>query len=287
MISTNRSPLYIVATPIGNLKDITIRALEILTNADIILAEDTRETGKLLANLAIRTKQKLVSCHDFNEEQRVNQVKEFLDAGQNVALVSDAGTPLISDPGYKIVSKLRKDDYTIIPIPGASAVITALSAAGTPSDSFMFKGFLPSKKNKRQTALLSFKNLNTTLVLYESVHRILFLLEDMCEILPEADIVVAKELTKQFENFVGGKPHQVKEYFDNNQDKVRGEFVVLINCNNSDNKPASEINEELLLTRLIEELPLKKAVKIVTELLGLKRNDVYEKALQLKQDMEK
>jgi 16S rRNA (cytidine1402-2'-O)-methyltransferase len=286
MTNTNKSPLYIVATPIGNLKDITLRALEILTNADIILAEDTRETGKLLASLAIRSKQKLVSCHDFNEEHRVEQVKEFLDEGLNVALVSDAGTPLISDPGYKVVSSLRKGDYQIIPIPGVSAVITALSAAGIPSDSFMFKGFLPAKKNKRQEALSSFKNLNTTLVLYESVYRILFLIDDICEILPDADIVVAKELTKQFENFVGGKPNIVKEYFDNNPDKVRGEFVVLISCSNIENKSASEINEELLLTRLVEELPIKKAVKIVTELLGLKRNDIYEKALQIKQNMD-
>ena len=282
MNSTNKSSLYIVATPIGNLKDITLRALEILKNSHIILAEDTRITGKLLANLNIRYEQKLISCHDFNEEHRIEQVKNFLDNGQIVALVSDAGTPLISDPGYKIVSKLRQLNYNIIPIPGVSAVITSLSAAGIPSDTFMFKGFLSSKKNKRQETLISFKTLNTTMVLYESVHRIEFLLEDISEILPDFDIVVAKELTKQFEKFVSGKPHEVKKYFENNKDKVKGEFVVLIDCKNKEKKSTYEISEDLLLRALIKELPLKKAVKITTEILNLKRNDIYEKALQIK-----
>lgn len=148
MIKIEKSTLYVVATPIGNLGDITLRALEILKGVDVILAEDTRETGKLLANLNIRTTQKLISCHDFNESERIEQVKELLDNAQSIALVSDAGTPLISDPGYKIVNALRKEDFNIVPIPGVSAVITALSVAGLPSDNFTFRGFWQLRRPK-------------------------------------------------------------------------------------------------------------------------------------------
>ncbi|WP_119345038.1 16S rRNA (cytidine(1402)-2'-O)-methyltransferase, partial [Facilibium subflavum] len=174
----DNSILYVVSTPIGNLGDITLRAMDVLKEADVILAEDTRVTAKLLMSLNIRNEQQLVSCHDFNEESRVQQVKQFLDDGKKVALVSDAGTPLISDPGYKIVANLRNDNYKIVPVPGASAVTAALSAAGLPSDSFMFKGFLAAKKAKRQEQIKELKKLSTTVILYESVHRIEYLLED-------------------------------------------------------------------------------------------------------------
>lgn len=280
------STFYVVATPIGNLQDITYRALEVLKGVDVILAEDTRVTARLLKSLNIRLEQKLISCHDFNEEQRVEQVKELLDDEQSVALVSDAGTPLISDPGYKIVSSLRKEGYKIEAIPGVSAVITALSIAGLPSDSFTFKGFLSAKKSKRQQQLTEFKGYNSTVILYESVHRIEYLLDDLVEILANYNIVVAKELTKKFEEVVSGKPCVVKQYFVDNSDKVKGEFVVLIDCNGDNNISSSEINEDLLLEKLMQELPLKKAVKITTELLKLKKNAVYEKALELKDKIE-
>lgn len=156
MNNLEKATLYVVATPIGNLEDITYRALNVLSNADVILAEDTRVTAKLLANLNIRNNQKLVSCHDFNEESRVQYVKELLDAAKTIALVSDAGTPLISDPGYKIVANLRKENYKVVPVPGVSALITALSAAGMPSDSFIFKGFYQLSKTKDNSRFVSF-----------------------------------------------------------------------------------------------------------------------------------
>ncbi|WP_150467251.1 16S rRNA (cytidine(1402)-2'-O)-methyltransferase [Francisella sp. SYW-9] len=281
----DNSILYVVATPIGNLGDITLRAMDVLKEADVILAEDTRVTAKLLMSLNIRNEQQLVSCHDFNEESRVQQVKQFLDDGKKVALVSDAGTPLISDPGYKIVANLRNDNYKIVPVPGASAVTAALSAAGLPSDSFMFKGFLAAKKAKRQEQIKELKKLSTTVILYESVHRIEYLLEDLDSILPDVDIAVAKELTKQFETFINGKPAQIMEFFRDSPEKLKGEFVVVIDCSGFDKSESSKIDKDLLLEALLDELPLKKAVKLTSKLLGLKKNDIYQRALDLKKDM--
>ena len=285
MSSLEKGVLYVVATPIGNLQDITLRAIEILKTVEVIFAEDTRVTAKLLTNLNIRYNQKLISCHDFNEQQRVGQVKQFLDNSQKIALVSDAGTPLISDPGYKIINSLSNDNYNIVPIPGVSAIITALSVAGLPSDNFTFKGFLSSKKTKRLQELESFTKLKSTVIIYESVHRIEYLLDDICQSLPKYNIVVAKELTKQFETFARGTANQIKEYFTENPDKLKGEFVVLIDCNNTE-ESQSTIDEEILLKSLLVELPLKKAVKITTEVLNLNKNEIYKKALELKKQME-
>ncbi len=278
--------LYVVATPIGNLQDITLRALEILKNAEVIFAEDTRVTGKLLAQLSIKSEQKIISCHDFNEEARVELAKELLTENKVVALVSDAGTPLISDPGYKIVNSLRKADFNIMPIPGVSAVITALSVAGLPSDSFLFKGFISAKKTRRQEQIQELKNANSTVILYESVHRITYLLDDLAELAPDMNIVVAKEITKQFERFVSGTAIEVKAFFDENADIVRGEFVVLLDCNSQQedtNNMGIDIDE--LLRELLEEMPLKKAVKLVVKLTKAKKNEVYEKALEFKKDL--
>ncbi|AIT09654.1 SAM-dependent methyltransferase [Candidatus Francisella endociliophora] len=275
--------LYVVATPIGNLEDITHRAVNVLSCADVILAEDTRVTAKLLASLNIKSEQKLISCHDFNEESRVQQVKELLDDGKRVALVSDAGTPLISDPGYKIVASLRQDNYSIVPIPGVSAVIAALSVAGLPSDNFIFKGFLSAKKTKRQEQIKEIQDLNTTVIVYESVHRIMYLLADLVELIPSYKIAVAKELTKQFEKIVSGSAKEVYEHFEFNQDTVRGEFVVIIDCSDQENQEqAAGVNMDELLKDLLEELPLKKAVKLVVKLTGAKKNQVYDKALKFK-----
>ena len=283
MIKIEKSTLYVVATPIGNLGDITLRALEILKSVDTILAEDTRETGKLLAGLNIRNTQKLISCHDFNESERIDQTKELLNEGQSIALVSDAGTPLISDPGYKIVNALRNKNFNIVPIPGVSAVVTALSVAGLPSDNFTFRGFLATKKAKRQEQILAFSKLNSTVVVYESVHRVSYLLADLVEILPEHNIVVAKEITKQFEKFVSGKPSEVQQFFMDNSDTVRGEFVVLIDCSGSENDKVSiTIDLRELLVDLLENLPLKRAVKLVTKLTKGKKNEIYEIALEIK-----
>lgn len=287
MSSIQEATLYVVATPIGNLEDITQRAISVLSGADVILAEDTRVTAKLLASLNIRNEQKLISCHDFNEESRVQQVKSFLDDKKKIALVSDAGTPLISDPGYKIVASLRQENYNIVPVPGVSAVVTALSVAGLPSDSFMFKGFLSAKKAKRQEQIREMQELNTTVIVYESVHRIEYLLADLAELIPSYKIAVAKELTKQFEKIVSGSAQEVYEYFAANQDIVRGEFVVIIDCGNQDTQgQATGVVVDDLLKELLVELPLKKAVKIVVNILKAKKNDVYQRALEIKAEMD-
>ena len=286
MSSLQEATLYVVATPIGNLEDITQRAISVLSGADVILAEDTRVTAKLLAGLNIRNQQKLISCHDFNEESRVQQVKAFLDDKKKVVLVSDAGTPLISDPGYKIVASLRQEGYNIVPIPGVSAVVTALSVAGLPSDSFMFKGFLSAKRAKRQEQIIAMQELNTTVVVYESVHRIEYLLADLAELIPSYKIAVAKELTKQFEKVVSGTAREVCEYFAANRDIVKGEFVVIIDCGNQDTQEqATGVAVDDLLRELLVELPLKKAVKIAVNILKAKKNDVYQRALEIKTEM--
>lgn len=277
--------LYVVATPIGNLQDITLRALDVLKHAEIILAEDTRVTGKLLTQLNIKQDQQIISCHDHNEESRIDAIKKSLDDKKIMALVSDAGTPLISDPGYKVVSVLRKDGYSVVPIPGVSAVVTALSVAGLPSDSFLFKGFISAKKTRRQEQLLELKAMNTTVILYESVHRIEYLLADLVELMPNMNIVVAKEITKQYEKFVSGTSTDVRQFFIDNKDTVRGEFVVLLDCNGQDEDTNQiGINTDELLKELLEELPLKKAVKLTVKLTNAKKNEVYEKALEFKKD---
>ncbi|MBK2105566.1 16S rRNA (cytidine(1402)-2'-O)-methyltransferase [Francisella philomiragia] len=288
MNSIEKGTLYVVATPIGNLQDITYRAMNILSSADVILAEDTRMTAKLLTNLNIRGDQKLISCHDFNEESRVEYVKELLGNDNSIALVSDAGTPLISDPGYKIVASLRNSGYKVVPVPGVSALITALSAAGLPSDSFLFKGFLSAKQTKRQQQIRDLQLANATVIIYESVHRIRYLLDDLLEIMPHNNIVVAKELTKQFEKFVAGSVEGVCDFFKNNPDIIRGEFVVVIDCNNTnDINDQSNLNVDIndLLKDLLEDMPVKKAVKLVVKLTGAKKNDIYERALEVKKDI--
>lgn len=195
----NEGPtLYIVPTPIGNLADITQRAIEVLSNVDIIAAEDTRHTGKLLSHFNIQTK--TFALHDHNEQQKAQVLVEKLLSGQSIALVSDAGTPLISDPGYHLVTKCRQAGVRVVPLPGACAVITALSASGLPSDRFSFEGFLPPKSKGRKDKFLEIASVERTCIFYESPHRILDSLQDMLDVLgSEREVVLARELTKTFE----------------------------------------------------------------------------------------
>lgn len=234
-MSSTLGKLYIVATPIGNMSDMTFRAVEILKTVDCILCEDTRTTGSLLKHYEIGNKNaegfsKLMSFHSHSKLQKVNQISELIRAGKNLALVSDAGTPCISDPGVMLVAELRKEfgsDMVVHPIPGASALISALSSAGIPVHEFTFKGFVPHKKG-RETFFNEVSETAHTVVFYESVHRILKTLESLAEYVPERNISLARELTKLFEETVQGTPAEILEYFENNPDKVRGEFVVIV-----------------------------------------------------------
>jgi len=231
---SNKAVLYIVATPIGNMEDISLRALRILEEVDLILCEDTRVTKKILDNYGINTA--TMSYHSHSKLSKVEKIFALLEEGKNLALVSDAGTPAISDPGVLLVQQIKekfKDGVRIEPIPGASAVITALSASGAPSSDFLFLGFLPHKKG-RETLFREIAEAKRTVVFYESPHRILKTLKSLQEHLDAGrpnvkKITIARELTKIHEQFISGSAEELLKYFTENEDKVRGEFVVIVN----------------------------------------------------------
>ncbi len=272
--------LYIVATPIGNLEDITFRAVNILKNVEVIAAEDTRHSLRLLNHLGIR--KKLISLHQHNEQQRLAQITDILNAGDDVALISDAGTPLISDPGYALVKVLRQADIRVCPVPGPSSIIAALCAAGLPTEPFTFFGFLSQKNNDRLQKLNSMKACQGTLVLLESSHRIRRLIEQLSEVMPENRIVIAKELTKLHEKFLSGRAEELLDSFDSDQALAKGEFVVLIDNPRDNQNSIISTAETEMLQALLAELSLKKAVKLCSQFSGAKKNDLYQLALQLK-----
>ena len=227
-MSNDLGTLSIVATPIGNLADMTFRAVEVLKNVDCILCEDTRTTGKLLAHYGIKNKTQ--SYHSHTKLAKLDLFITMIREGKNLALVSDAGTPCISDPGVILVAKLREEfgnDFKVIAIPGASALVSALSISGLPAHEFTWKGFVPHKKG-RETFFTDVSEIETTVIFYESVHRFLKTLESLAEKIPTRNICVARELTKMFEETVNGTTLEVLEYFQNNPDKVRGEFVIVV-----------------------------------------------------------
>lgn len=227
-MSNDLGTLSIVATPIGNLADMTFRAVEVLKNVDCILCEDTRTTGKLLAHYGIKNKTQ--SYHSHTKLAKLDLFITMIREGKNLALVSDAGTPCISDPGVMLVAKLRAEfgnDFKVIAIPGASALVSALSISGLPAHEFTWKGFVPHKKG-RETFFTDVSEIETTVIFYESVHRFLKTLESLAEKIPTRKICIARELTKMFEETVNGTTLEVLEYFQNNPDKVRGEFVIVV-----------------------------------------------------------
>ncbi|GAA6133844.1 16S rRNA (cytidine(1402)-2'-O)-methyltransferase [Oceaniserpentilla sp. 4NH20-0058] len=273
--------LYVVATPIGNLADITLRAQQVLESVDIVAAEDTRHTKKLLNHLGIQ--KPCMATHDHNEAHAAQQIIEKLKIGQNVAIVSDAGTPLIADPGYHVADQVAKAGFKVVPIPGACAVITALCAAALPTDRFIFDGFLPSKTTARKGYFNGVKHEERTLVVYESPHRIMHAVDDLIsELGPDREIVLARELTKTFETFLRGTAQEVKAMMVADANQQRGEFVMMIRGVISNKK--LEVSQEALdLTLLIaKELPLKKAAAIVSEHTGFKKNQLYQFALESK-----
>ncbi|MFH0255973.1 16S rRNA (cytidine(1402)-2'-O)-methyltransferase [Vibrio rumoiensis] len=268
--------LYIVPTPIGNLGDITQRSLDILNQVDLIAAEDTRHSGRLLSHFGISTK--TYALHDHNEQQKAQVLVDKVLAGESIALISDAGTPLISDPGYHLVTKCRQAGVKVVPLPGACAVITALSASGLPSDRFSFEGFLPAKSKGRKDKLLEISKAERTCIFYESPHRINDCLDDMLAVLgPEREVVLARELTKTFETIYGAPLGELIEWLNEDDNRKRGEMVILIHGYRED-KIADALPDDALRTLkiLTQELPLKKAAALVAEIHNLKKNALYK-----------
>ncbi|MCK8909586.1 16S rRNA (cytidine(1402)-2'-O)-methyltransferase, partial [Haemophilus influenzae] len=255
--------LYIVATPIGNLQDITQRALETFAQVDLIAAEDTRHSGLLLSHYGI--KKPFFALHDHNEQEKAHILVEKLKQGSNIALISDAGTPLISDPGFHLVRQCREAGIRVVPLPGACAAITALCASGIASDRFCFEGFLPAKSKARKDKLENIAEEDRTLIFYESTHRILDTLEDMQAVLGEERyIVLAREMTKTWETITGNTIKNLCEWLLEDPNRTKGEMVLIV-----EGKPKSDNNDEIspqavkALELIAEELPLKKAAAIV------------------------
>lgn len=268
--------LYIVATPIGNLQDITQRALETFAQVDLIAAEDTRHSGLLLIHYGI--KKPFFALHDHNEQEKAHILVEKLKQGSNIALISDAGTPLISDPGFHLVRQCREAGIRVVPLPGACAAITALCASGIASDRFCFEGFLPAKSKARKDKLENIAEEDRTLIFYESTHRILDTLEDMQAVLGEGRyIVLAREMTKTWETITGNTIKNLREWLLEDPNRTKGEMVLIV-----EGKPKSDNNDEIspqavkALELIAEELPLKKAAAIVAELYGYRKNALYQ-----------
>lgn len=269
--------LYIVATPIGNLEDISFRAVRILKEVDLIAAEDTRHTRKLLTHYGIHTP--LTSYYRENEREKGEKILTRLHAGESVALVSDAGTPGISDPGTLLVARARESGLTVIPIPGPAAVTTAVSASGYAENGFQFFGFLPAKKGQRQKALESLKDCKTLLVFYESPHRVRPMLDDLFAIFGDRQCCLARELTKNFEEFRYGLLSEQCEYY--REEKPRGEFVILVTPGEEEVLAEKDLTETILRYRDQGELSLKDAAKQIAGDLGVSRSMVYNEALRL------
>lgn len=272
--------LYVVATPLGNLGDITLRALEVLKRVDIIAAEDTRHSQRLLDACGVQTR--LIALHEHNEQSAATEVIRRLGEGQSVAMITDAGTPAISDPGARAVARVREAGFRVVPVPGPSAAIAALSVAGFDQGGFLFVGFLPAKSGARRAAIEALRAQTPTLVMYESPHRIAESLADLAATLePTREIVIARELTKLHEQVVRLTLGDALAWLQSDPNHARGEFVLLI-----EGAPAREgldLETERVLSLLLAELPLKTAARLASEITRQPRNALYARALELKQ----
>ncbi len=273
--------LYIVSTPIGNLADMTPRAVAVLKQVDLIAAEDTRHSKRLLNHFGVATP--MLPCHDYNERQQAERLVDRLQKGASVALISDAGTPLISDPGYFLVRTVREAGIKVVPVPGACALIAALSVSGLATDRFYFEGFLPAKSSARKKKLVELSALTATWAFYESTHRIKDCLADMLA-LPgrEHYIVLVREMTKTFETVIAGSVRRVLQRLEQDANQCRGEFVVLVEGARPAVDQAIDSEAEALLQRLLADLPIKKAAAVVADIRGYNKKELYNLALTFK-----
>ena len=272
--------LYIVATPIGNLSDITIRAVEILKKVDAVLAEDTRHTKKLFDHYEIDSP--LVAFHEHNENEKVDYILAQIGSGKSLALVSDAGTPLISDPGYNLVLEAKKNKISVVPIPGPSAVIAALSSSGIESNNFTFFGFLPSKQSARLRLLKTKKSLNETIIFYESPKRILAALMDMLEVFGDKrQVCLAKEITKSFETIINDNLVNLIEYLTSDSSHQKGEFVIIISPVDKVDFDEAQVQLEKILPILCAEMGASQAAKLAAKITGIDKKYCYKKAINL------
>jgi len=279
-VSGRPGVLYVVATPIGNLEDLSPRAQRVLAEVDLVAAEDTRHSGTLLAHFGIKTR--LISLHDHNEAARAAELIPRLQAGESVALISDAGTPLISDPGFDLVRAARQAGIQVSPIPGASALVAALSVSGLPTDRFVFEGFLPAKSAARRERLETLAAEPRTLVFYESVHRLQESLEDMAAVLgAHRNAVLARELTKLHEGVREAPLQALAGWAATDPAAGKGEVVLMVAGAAATERPPLGAEAERVLKALLTELPVKQAAALAAAITGLKKNELYERALAI------
>lgn len=274
--------LYVVATPIGHMQDITLRAIEVLKKADRIAAEDTRHSMPLLKHFSIE--KPILSMHEFNERERMKTLLEYLELGESIALISDAGTPLINDPGFHLVREAKAKGIRVVPIPGPCAAIAALSVAGLPTDKFTFEGFLPPKQEARKNRLAQLLHETRTMIFYEAPHRLLPALHSMAEVFGnQRKAVVARELTKMHETILSSTLQHLIHHYETNAQENKGEIVLLVDGINEERSETKEVIPENVLDILLEELPLKQAAMLASRITGERKNVLYEMALAKKQ----
>jgi 16S rRNA (cytidine1402-2'-O)-methyltransferase len=271
--------LYVVATPLGNLRDITLRALDVLRAVDVVAAEDTRLTRRLLSHYQIRTR--LMALHEHNESAAAGAVAELLSRGEAVAYVTDAGTPGISDPGVVLARRIREAGWPVLPVPGPSALTAALSAAGVDAAQFVFHGFLPAKPSARQKALAGAAALAHASVFYEAPHRLQETLVDMAAAFgPDREVTIAREITKMFESWHRCRLGEAAAWVAQDATRTKGEFVLIVSGNDQPVETDAQAYRTLAL--LLEELPLSRAVALAAQITGAKKNALYQHALELK-----
>lgn len=278
------STCYVVATPIGNIEDWSPRAIETLKTVDLIFAEDTRHSAKLMQLFSISTPMR--SLHDHNETDRIDEILNLLNEDKSIAIISDAGTPLISDPGFKVVRALREHEQKVIPIPGVSALITALSVSGIATDRFSFEGFLPAKSSGRKSKMDALRKDPRTLIFYESSHRIIEMLKDAISVFGEERYAfIGREMTKRYESYISNTLEELLTYYQTHNDEQRGEYVVVIEGSNAETEQSEGVDLNELLEILLAELPLKQAVNIAMKITKLSKNHIYQTALTIQNNV--